>query len=112
MRMTQTIYKPLRSWVTPQLQVGLSPPSPSLIASDPPCPIKYASGQFPYTGFPTNLGNLTSFTYHLYTLMGIANVYQWDADAAYIAFIVFYAICFAVTWFVYIRESPSRLEGV
>jgi NNP family nitrate/nitrite transporter-like MFS transporter len=34
------------------------------------------------------------------------------ADAAYIAFIAFYAICFAVTWFVYIRESPSKLEGV
>ncbi|MGS0684083.1 nitrate/nitrite transporter [Nakamurella sp. GG22] len=34
------------------------------------------------------------------------------ADAAYIAFIVFYAICFAVTWFVYIRESPKKLEGV
>ena len=34
------------------------------------------------------------------------------ADAAYIGFIVFYAICFAVTWFVYIRESPTKLEGV
>ncbi|WP_444947968.1 nitrate/nitrite transporter [Micromonospora ureilytica] len=34
------------------------------------------------------------------------------ADAAYVAFIVFYAICFAVTWFVYLRPSPGRLEGV
>ena len=34
------------------------------------------------------------------------------ADAAYIAFIAFYAVCFAVTWIVYIRESPRRLEGV
>jgi NNP family nitrate/nitrite transporter-like MFS transporter len=35
-----------------------------------------------------------------------------SADSAYIAFIAFYAICFAVTWFVYIRESPRKLEGV
>jgi len=34
------------------------------------------------------------------------------ADSAYIAFIAFYAVCFMVTWFVYIRESPSKLEGV
>ena len=33
-------------------------------------------------------------------------------DAAYLAFIAFYAICFAVTWFIYIRESPGKLEGV
>ena len=35
-----------------------------------------------------------------------------SADSAYIAFIVFYAICFAVTWYVYIRPSASKLEGV
>ncbi|MEO3772757.1 nitrate/nitrite transporter [Micromonospora sp. B9E7] len=34
------------------------------------------------------------------------------ADAAYIAFIAFYAICFVITWFVYMRPSPGRLEGV
>src|SRR6476646_4898681 len=34
-----------------------------------------------------------------------------SADSAYIAFIAFYAICFAVTWFVYIRESPRKLVG-
>ena len=34
------------------------------------------------------------------------------ADAAYIAFIAFYAICVAVTWYVYLRVSPRRLEGV
>src|SRR6476660_9640784 len=28
------------------------------------------------------------------------------------SFIAFYAVCFAVTWFVYIRESPRKLEGV
>ena len=35
-----------------------------------------------------------------------------SADSAYIAFIAFYAVCFAVTWFVYIRDSPRKLEGV
>ncbi len=34
------------------------------------------------------------------------------ADAAYIGFIAFYAVCFVVTWYVYIRESSSKLEGV
>ncbi|GAA2595510.1 NarK family nitrate/nitrite MFS transporter [Dactylosporangium fulvum] len=33
-------------------------------------------------------------------------------DGAYIAFLAFYAICFAVTWFVYLRRSPGRLSGV
>ena len=35
-----------------------------------------------------------------------------SADAAYISFIAFYALCFAVTWFVYLRPSSSRLDGV
>ncbi|MEU8327848.1 nitrate/nitrite transporter [Micromonospora sp. NPDC048839] len=34
------------------------------------------------------------------------------ADAAYVAFIAFYAICFVITWYVYLRPSPGRLEGV
>jgi NNP family nitrate/nitrite transporter-like MFS transporter len=33
-------------------------------------------------------------------------------DGAYLAFIAFYALCFAVTWFVYLRPSPRRLAGV
>jgi MFS transporter, NNP family, nitrate/nitrite transporter len=33
-------------------------------------------------------------------------------DGAYLAFIAFYALCFAVTWFVYLRRSPRRLAGV
>ncbi len=33
-------------------------------------------------------------------------------DGAYIAFIVFYAICFAVTWAVFIRQREGRLVGV
>jgi MFS transporter, NNP family, nitrate/nitrite transporter len=33
-------------------------------------------------------------------------------NAAYLAFIAFYALCFAVTWAVYLRPSPHRLPGV
>jgi NNP family nitrate/nitrite transporter-like MFS transporter len=33
-------------------------------------------------------------------------------DAAYIAFLAFYALCFVVTWVVYLRRSPRRLAGV
>jgi NNP family nitrate/nitrite transporter-like MFS transporter len=33
-------------------------------------------------------------------------------DSAYMAFIAFYLICFAVTWFVYVRPSAGKLEGV
>jgi NNP family nitrate/nitrite transporter-like MFS transporter len=35
-----------------------------------------------------------------------------SADAAYVAFIAFYAICFVVTWAVYLRPSGNRLVGV
>jgi NNP family nitrate/nitrite transporter-like MFS transporter len=33
-------------------------------------------------------------------------------DAAYIAFIAFYAVCFLVTWVVYLRPSSKKLTGV
>jgi NNP family nitrate/nitrite transporter-like MFS transporter len=33
-------------------------------------------------------------------------------NAAYIAFIVYYAICFALTWWVYLRPSGKQLSGV
>jgi NNP family nitrate/nitrite transporter-like MFS transporter len=33
-------------------------------------------------------------------------------DGAYVSFILFYAICFAVTWAAFIRRSPTRLDGV
>jgi MFS transporter, NNP family, nitrate/nitrite transporter len=33
-------------------------------------------------------------------------------NGAYIAFMAFYALCFAVTWFVYLRPSARRLAGV
>ena len=32
-------------------------------------------------------------------------------DGAYIAFLAFYAVCFAVTWFVYLRKA-HHLSGV
>ncbi|GAA2478925.1 nitrate/nitrite transporter [Winogradskya humida] len=34
------------------------------------------------------------------------------ADAAYLTFIGFYALCVLVTWAVYLRPSPRRLAGV
>jgi len=33
-------------------------------------------------------------------------------DAAYMSFIAFYAVCFVVTWVVYLRTSPRKLAGV
>jgi NNP family nitrate/nitrite transporter-like MFS transporter len=33
-------------------------------------------------------------------------------DGAYIAFIAFYAVCFALTWLVYLRTHPRKLAGV
>ena len=33
-------------------------------------------------------------------------------NAAYIAFLVFYGACFALTWAVYLRPSGRRLAGV
>jgi NNP family nitrate/nitrite transporter-like MFS transporter len=33
-------------------------------------------------------------------------------DGAYLVFIAFYALCFVVTWAVYLRPSPARLSGV
>jgi NNP family nitrate/nitrite transporter-like MFS transporter len=35
-----------------------------------------------------------------------------NGDGAVIAFIAFYAVCCVVTWAVFLRRSPSRLEGV
>jgi len=33
-------------------------------------------------------------------------------DGAYVVFIAFYALCFALTWAVYLRRSPAKLAGV
>ena len=35
-----------------------------------------------------------------------------NGDGAYIAFIVFYVICVAVTYAAFIRERPGKLAGV
>ncbi|MGW4500479.1 MFS transporter [Micromonospora sp. NPDC004336] len=37
---------------------------------------------------------------------------QGSADAAYVAFVAAYAVCFVVTWSVYLRPGPRRLAGV
>jgi NNP family nitrate/nitrite transporter-like MFS transporter len=35
-----------------------------------------------------------------------------SGDRAYVAFIVFYVLCAALTWFVYLRRSSRKLAGV
>jgi NNP family nitrate/nitrite transporter-like MFS transporter len=35
-----------------------------------------------------------------------------SGNGAYIAFIAFYALCFALTWLVYLRTAPRKLAGV
>ncbi|MBA3742628.1 MFS transporter [Sporichthya sp.] len=35
-----------------------------------------------------------------------------NGDAAYLSFLIFYGLCFAVTWFVYLRPSEKKLLGV
>ena len=35
-----------------------------------------------------------------------------SGNAAYLTFIAFYALCFVVTWLVYLRTSPGKLAGV
>jgi NNP family nitrate/nitrite transporter-like MFS transporter len=35
-----------------------------------------------------------------------------SGNAAYLTFIAFYALCFVVTWAVYLRTSPRKLAGV
>jgi NNP family nitrate/nitrite transporter-like MFS transporter len=35
-----------------------------------------------------------------------------SGDGAYLAFLCFYALCFVVTWVVFLRKREGRLEGV
>jgi NNP family nitrate/nitrite transporter-like MFS transporter len=35
-----------------------------------------------------------------------------NGNGANTGFIAFYAVCFALTWFVYLRRSPNRLADV
>jgi nitrate/nitrite transporter NarK len=35
-----------------------------------------------------------------------------NGNGAYVAFIAFYVVCVALTWFMYLRRSPKRLAGV
>ncbi|PIL26308.1 hypothetical protein GSI_12064 [Ganoderma sinense ZZ0214-1] len=46
---------------------------------------QHTGGQLPYAGYPASLSsNITSFTCHLYALIGVGNVYQWSGDEAYV----------------------------
>jgi MFS transporter, NNP family, nitrate/nitrite transporter len=33
-------------------------------------------------------------------------------DSAYLSFVIFYGLCFALTWYVYLRPHAKRLQGV
>ncbi|KAI0724316.1 bacterial alpha-L-rhamnosidase domain protein [Cerioporus squamosus] len=46
--------------------------------------LQAASGQLPYAGYPFNERGVVSFTYHLYTLIGVANYYHWSGDQSYL----------------------------
>ncbi|PIL35405.1 hypothetical protein GSI_02131 [Ganoderma sinense ZZ0214-1] len=43
-----------------------------------------ADGQLPYAGYPFSTFGLVSFTYHLYALIGVGNIYHWSDDQSYI----------------------------
>lgn len=46
--------------------------------------LQNTDGQLPYAGYPFNELGVVSFTYHLYGLIGVANVYQWSGDKSYL----------------------------
>ncbi|PIL33097.1 hypothetical protein GSI_04546 [Ganoderma sinense ZZ0214-1] len=45
---------------------------------------QFADGHLPYGGFPDSLGTEPSFTYHVYALIGVWNVYHWGGDQSYV----------------------------
>ena len=46
--------------------------------------LQSADGQLPYGGFPFNLLHRVSFTYHLFALIGVRNLYHWSGDQSYL----------------------------
>ena len=46
--------------------------------------LQLANGRLPYTGLPFSDNNATSFTYHLHTLFGTYNYYQFSGDRAWL----------------------------
>ncbi|CDO72451.1 Glycoside Hydrolase Family 78 protein [Trametes cinnabarina] len=42
------------------------------------------TGMLPYAGYPFNERGLVSFTYHLYALIGVANLYLYSGDKAFL----------------------------
>lgn len=46
--------------------------------------LQNATGQLPYAGYPFNDLGIVSFTYHLYSLIGISYLYQYSGDLGYL----------------------------
>ncbi|KAI0359162.1 bacterial alpha-L-rhamnosidase domain protein [Trametes cingulata] len=46
--------------------------------------LQSANGTLPYAGFPFNENGIVSFTYHLYSLIGVANFYLWSGDKVFL----------------------------
>ncbi|KAI0762539.1 bacterial alpha-L-rhamnosidase domain protein [Fomes fomentarius] len=46
--------------------------------------LQNANGQLPYAGTPFNERGIVSFTYHLYALIGVANIDHWSGDQSYL----------------------------
>lgn len=42
------------------------------------------TGLLPYAGMPFSSRNIVSFTYHLYSLIGVADYFQWTGDVSYL----------------------------
>ena len=56
--------------------------------------------KYPQTTFTVNLALRQSF------------LSSGSGDAAYGIFIAYFVLCLALTWAVYLRPSPRKLEGV
>jgi hypothetical protein len=46
--------------------------------------LQNATGQLPYAGYPFNDLGIVSYTYHLYSLIGISYLYEYSGDLAYL----------------------------
>ncbi|PIL35434.1 hypothetical protein GSI_02161 [Ganoderma sinense ZZ0214-1] len=46
--------------------------------------LQNANGQLPYAGYPFNELGIVSFTYHLYALIGVGNLYHWSGDQSFL----------------------------
>jgi hypothetical protein len=46
--------------------------------------LQNATGQLPYAGYPFDHLGIVSFTYHLYSLIGISYLYRYSGDLGYL----------------------------